>query len=371
MGGRHLRTAAARRLPGHPVQRRRPPARRYVGRVDLGHTRVSVPPALRAAPVARPGWRAHPQGAGSADARRARLPHPVHALAGPADLHGRPAAPAGLRAAHLDRVLHRPLDRQHLEDYDHAPQGRLPEARRAADERSLHDDGVHHPPRQHPDDHERGGRPRLHGRAVCALHDLRLRPDRHHGERDVQRVGVRRERRHRSALGAALPAGPEHGPRRLAEERAVGARSGRARRRCHALPRIQSGARGSRGGADAARAVVQVGGRRREEHRRPEPQGRPGARAAGAGQRLHAGSRRREPHCVGRRRGRAAGQHRRGGDVGQGARGARPAGQRHGDAADRPTAVPASTARAPGAGPAPTSTPSPPRRARPSRSASS
>ena len=88
-------------------------ARRYVRRVDLGHARVSVPPALRAAPVARPGWRPHPQGTGSADARRARLPHPVHALAGPADLHGRPAAPARLRAAHLDRVLHRPVGRQH------------------------------------------------------------------------------------------------------------------------------------------------------------------------------------------------------------------------------------------------------------------
>ena len=39
---------------------------------------------------------------------------------------------------------------------------------------------------------------------------------------DVQRVGVRRERRHRPPLGAALPAGPEHGAHRVAEERKTG-----------------------------------------------------------------------------------------------------------------------------------------------------
>ena len=39
--------------------------------VDLGHAGVSVPAALGAAPVARPRRRAHPQGTGSADARRA------------------------------------------------------------------------------------------------------------------------------------------------------------------------------------------------------------------------------------------------------------------------------------------------------------
>ena len=99
--------AAARRLSRHPLQRGRAPARRHVGRVDLGHAGISVPAALGAAPVARARRRPHPQGAGSAHARGARLPRAVHALARPSDLHGRPAASAGVGAAHLDRLLHR------------------------------------------------------------------------------------------------------------------------------------------------------------------------------------------------------------------------------------------------------------------------
>jgi hypothetical protein len=61
-------------------------------------------PALGAAPVARSRRRAHPQGAGSAHARGEGLPHPVHAIARPSDLHGRPAAPTRVRATQLDRA---------------------------------------------------------------------------------------------------------------------------------------------------------------------------------------------------------------------------------------------------------------------------
>ena len=57
--------------------------------VDLGHAGVSVPAALGPAPVARPRRRAHSQGTGPAHARGQGLSHPVHAVAGPADLHGR------------------------------------------------------------------------------------------------------------------------------------------------------------------------------------------------------------------------------------------------------------------------------------------
>ena len=52
--------------------------------------------------------------------------------------------------------------------------------------------------------------PDLSGRAVRAVDHLHLRPDGEPCDGDLQRLVVRRERRHRSPLGAALPAGPEH-----------------------------------------------------------------------------------------------------------------------------------------------------------------
>ena len=93
--------------PGIPVQRGGPPAVGHHRGVHLGNAGVSVPAALGAAPVARPRRRAHPQGTGSADARRQGLSHPVHAVAGPARLHGRAPASAGVGAAQLDRLLDR------------------------------------------------------------------------------------------------------------------------------------------------------------------------------------------------------------------------------------------------------------------------
>ena len=58
------------------------------------------------------------------------------------------------------------------------------------------------------------------------------------GRRELQRVGVRRERRHRSSLRAALPARPEHGAHRMAESGRLGTRSPDARRREDDLSRI-------------------------------------------------------------------------------------------------------------------------------------
>ena len=60
----------------------------------------------------------------------------------------RRAASAGLRAAHLDRLFDRRVDRQHAEDHDHAPEGRVPPARRPADLRHVLDDGVPHEARR-------------------------------------------------------------------------------------------------------------------------------------------------------------------------------------------------------------------------------
>ena len=88
---------------------------------------------------------------------------------------------------------------------------------------------------------------------------------------------------------------------------------------------------GERGGAEGS--GVEVGGLRREEHRRSEPARRPGPRAAGAGQHLHARGRRHQHHRVDRRRRRDARQHRLGGDDRQGAGGRQPAREQRGDAA--------------------------------------
>ncbi len=230
--------AAARRLSRHPLQRGRATSRRHVSRVDLGHAGIPVPAALGAAPVARARRRAHPEGAGSAHARSARLPRAVHALARPSDLHGRPAASAGVGAPHLDGLLDRAVGGQHAQGHDHAPERRISETRRPADQRPLHDDGVPLPSRRHPHHHDRRGRPGLSRRAVRPVDDLRLRPHRQRADGDVQRVGVRRERRDQPPLGAALPARAEQGVDRMAEERALGARAGRARRREDDLSRV-------------------------------------------------------------------------------------------------------------------------------------
>ena len=81
--------------------------------------------------------------------------HPVHEVSGPADLHGRTPASAGLGASQLDRLLDRRVDREHAEGHDHAPQGRLPQARRSANQRHVRDDRVHHAARRPPDHRHR------------------------------------------------------------------------------------------------------------------------------------------------------------------------------------------------------------------------
>ena len=109
-----------------------------------GTPEYPVPAALGAASVARRRRRPHPQGPRSDLPRDHRLPPAVHALARPADLRRRPSASAGLGAAQLERILHRRVDRSDPEGHDDALEGRLLEARWAADLGHADDDGVHH-----------------------------------------------------------------------------------------------------------------------------------------------------------------------------------------------------------------------------------
>ncbi len=99
-------------------------------------------------------------------------------------------------------------------------------------------------------------------------------------------------------------------------------------------------------GQQPHRAGVEVGQRRREADCRSEPARRPGPRAAGAGQHLHARRRRDEHHRVGRQGRHRGRQHRLGADDGQGAGGARTSWRRRPSARRRPT--PASAPTVPG-----------------------
>ena len=57
----------------------------------------------------------------------------------------RATASAGVGAAQLERLLDGGVGRADAQGHHHASEGRLPQARRPADERHADDDGVHHP----------------------------------------------------------------------------------------------------------------------------------------------------------------------------------------------------------------------------------
>src|SRR5262245_38212041 len=125
--------AATGGLPRARAERGRPSARGHHARIDLGYAGVPVPPALGAASVARRRRRAHSQGPRSDLTRDRRLSAPVHALARPADLHGRPSASASLGAAQLERLLDRRVGRPDVEGHDYALERRLLETWWTAD----------------------------------------------------------------------------------------------------------------------------------------------------------------------------------------------------------------------------------------------
>ena len=115
--------AVARRLPRPADQRQRPRVRRSLGRLTPHHPRASVPGALVAVYPARPAEHAHLGGTRSADPADRRDSPGHQQLSAAADvLDGRPAASVGVRRAHLDGLLDRPVGRRHAGRDDHAHQ---------------------------------------------------------------------------------------------------------------------------------------------------------------------------------------------------------------------------------------------------------
>ena len=173
---------------GHPVQRRRTPCASDTTAESIWGT-----PEYQCRPHSAPHqWR----GLGGARILKEQDPLTrevkayhiqfMRSLDRPVFMDGRPHPPAW--APHtLDRLLDRRVDRQHAQDHDDAPEGRLPEARRSADERHVHDDRVPHPSRRHPDHRHGRRRSDLPGRAVRRVDHLHLRPDVERRDGNVQR----------------------------------------------------------------------------------------------------------------------------------------------------------------------------------------
>ena len=121
-----------------------------------------------------------------------------------------------------------------------------------------------------------------------------------------------------SALGAAFPARAEQRDRRVPEGGALGSVRADPRRRQDAVSGVPATVLERRGeGRRADRAVLALGERRREADCGSEPERRPGPRAAGAGEHLHARGGRHEHHGVGRQGRHRGREHGLGADVGR------------------------------------------------------
>ena len=104
-----------------------------------------------------------------------RVARRVAAIRRSADLHGWAPAPVGVRAAHVGRILHRPVGGRQAHHQDDAPEGRLPAPQRPAAQRPGDADRALDAPRRRPhggDDHLRSGLPH---RAVHPHDRLRAR----------------------------------------------------------------------------------------------------------------------------------------------------------------------------------------------------
>ena len=98
---------------------------------------------------------------------------PQHLRAGPDDLDGRPAASAGIRAAHVAGILDRQVGRRHPHRLHHAHQAGVDPAQRRAEQREVHDDRALHPARQHHDAPRAVDRPGVPDRAAVAQRGVR------------------------------------------------------------------------------------------------------------------------------------------------------------------------------------------------------
>ena len=217
---------------GIPFNDGGPHAVRHDGGIDLGHARVSVPAALGAAPVARPRRRAHPQGTGSADARgAARITSSSCArstgrsswTAARIRRRGRRTRWTGFSTGEwVGNTLK--ITTTHLKDgYLKRGGPQTSDMFTMTEYLTRHDDILTIVTVV--DD------PIYQDEPYVESTTYTYRPDVERRDGNLQRVVVRRERRHRPAPRPALPPGPEHRARRVAEEGRLDSRRADARRR--------------------------------------------------------------------------------------------------------------------------------------------
>ena len=156
--------------------------------------KVHIAPYILSRPDAVPRLRG--QRSADAAARRHQELH-QHLRAGAHDLDGRPAASAGVGAAHLDGVLDRQVGRRHPDRLHHPHQAGMDPPQRRAQQRPVHDHRALHPPRQHHDALRAVDRSGLSDRAV--LPERRLRAERAHRRQLDVAVRIRRRDRRSAA----------------------------------------------------------------------------------------------------------------------------------------------------------------------------
>ncbi len=148
--------ARARRLHGPADQRRGPPEGGQLGRVDSLAARAPGEAAPVHVLVARAREYPHHAAIRSGHAGNDRLRAVRHFRPGDARaLAGRPAASAGVRAAHLGRLLDGALGRRRAHRGDDAFQGRLAAAQRRRPQRHGDDDRALHAARRRADGRDR------------------------------------------------------------------------------------------------------------------------------------------------------------------------------------------------------------------------
>ena len=148
-----------RRLHGLAGQRRRAPARGFVGCGEVDDAGAAVRAAPGRLRAARSRGVAHRQHRRSDLAGRDLMGHHRHVdAAAPQDLHGRPPAPVAERAAQLAGLFDRRVGRRHAQGDDDAFEGRLGAAQRFAAQRQSDARRVLHSQRELPDArHRRDG----------------------------------------------------------------------------------------------------------------------------------------------------------------------------------------------------------------------
>src|SRR5262249_30044579 len=147
------------------------------------------------------------------------------------DLDGRPPASAGIRRAHVGRLLDRQMGRRHADGRDQPHQAGLDSAQRAPGKRSRDARRACHPPWRLPDAHQRAHRSGVPDRAAGEEPELRVESTA--APRSRVALALRNRRRGRGAAGrrrAALSPGRESVRQRVrdAERHSRRGRDGRS-----------------------------------------------------------------------------------------------------------------------------------------------